>query len=356
MASGSASSRSPAAALRALLVVLVLAGAGCGGDDGDDGGDPAAGRPAAAAPATAQDGASIARVPVLYDRLQPSVVAVLVRGARGAGEGSGVVFEPRRIVTNNHVVEGGEEVTVALASGERLPATIIARDERTDLAVLGVARDLPPAEFADRLPEVGSLAVAIGNPLGFESSVTAGVVSGLDRAIPSAGNTPALVNLLQTDAAISPGNSGGALIGADGEVIGINVAFIPPAARAVSIGFAIPAPTVIDVVEELIRDGEVEHAYLGAQLRPLTPATAEALGIDARGGAVVQALVEGGAAAGAGLRPGDVITEVGDRPVEQIEDVLSALRRMDPGERLELQVVRDGERRSITVELGRRPD
>ena len=298
---------------------------------------------------------TLAAVPELYDRLQPSVVAVLVQRGQAAGEGSGVVFEPRRIVTNNHVVAGAEEIDVALATGERLPATVIARDVRTDLAVLGVSRDLPPADFATELPRVGSLAVAMGAPLGFEGSVTAGIVSGLDRAIPSGGQTPALVNLLQTDAPISPGNSGGALVGADGKVIGINVAYIPPVARAVSIGFAIPAPTVTDVVEELIRDGRVEHAYLGAQLGRLTPQAARALGVDAEGGAVVEAVVETAPAARAGLRPGDVIVAIDDERVDQIEDVLSALRQADPGQRIELETLRRDERRTISVEVGRRP-
>ena len=327
-----------------LAAVTLLAG--CGGNDDDDD------RPAPSANETA---GSLAAVPGLYDRLQSSVVGVLVRADRGAGEGSGVVFERRRIITNNHVVAGGREISVALASGERVPARLLAGDPRTDLAVLEVERDLPPARFAEELPAVGSLAVAMGNPLGFEGSVTAGIVSGVDRAIPSAGTTPALVNLIQTDAAISPGNSGGALVGADGHVIGINVAYIPPAAGAIAIGFAIPAPTAIDVARQLVRDGEVSHAYLGAQLRPLTPRTAQALDVDAPGGTVVEVVAPDGPAADAGLRPGDVITQVAGRPLEQIEDILSALRRAEPGERLELEVVRDGERRKVTVELGRRP-
>jgi len=333
---------------RPLALALAAASllAGCGGNDDDEN---------RAAP-TATDGTgSLAAVPGLYDRLQSSVVAVLVQAELGAGEGSGVVFERRRIITNNHVVAGGRDISVALASGERIPAKLVARDPRTDLAVLEVERDLPPARFAERLPAVGSLAVAIGNPLGFEGSVTAGIVSGVDRAIPSGGTTPELVNLIQTDAAISPGNSGGALVGADGRVIGINVAYIPPAASAVAIGFAIPAPTAIEVARELVRDGEASHAYLGAQLRPLTPRTAQALGLDAQGGTVVEVVAPDGPAAEAGLRPGDVITQVAGRPLEQIEDILSALRRAEPGEPLELEVVRDGERRNVTVELGRRP-
>jgi S1-C subfamily serine protease len=337
---------------RLLLVVVVLSAfSGCGGNNGDDGD--------AGAMATADEAksGSLAAVPRVYERLQSSVVAVLVRGEGGAGEGSGVVFERRRIITNNHVLAAGREISVALASGERIPAKLVARDPRTDLAVLDVERDLPPARFADELPRVGSLAIAIGNPLGFEGSVTAGIVSGVDRAIPSGGTTPELVNLIQTDAAISPGNSGGALVGADGKVIGINVAYIPPVASAVAIGFAIPSQTAVEVARQLVRDGEVSHAYLGAQLRPLTAQTAQALGLDTAGGTIVEVVAPGGPADDAGLRPGDIITDVRGRPLEQIEDILSALARARPGERLELQVLRppDGDRRSITVELGRRP-
>ena len=140
-------------------------------------------------------------------------------------------------------------------------------------------------------------------------------------------------------------------------MIGVNVAYIPPASSAVAIGFAIPSRTAIDVARQLVRDGEVSHAYLGAQLRPLTAQTAQALGLDAAGGTIVEVVALDGPADDAGLRPGDIITKVGDRPLEQIEDILSALGAARPGERLELEVLRppDGDGRSITVELGRRP-
>ncbi len=147
-----------------------MALAGCNGEDGEE--DRSAGPPQARA---VGDGATLARVPEIYRDLETSVVAVLVDGAQGEGEGSGVAFREDVVVTNSHVVEGAREVVVALASGERLPARVVARDELTDLAVLRLPRgDLPPARFADSLPPIGSLAVAMGNPLGFENSVTAG--------------------------------------------------------------------------------------------------------------------------------------------------------------------------------------
>lgn len=332
-----------------------LAAAGCGGSD-DEAQTPARTDAAPQVAPGSTDGGTLASVPEIYRKLEPSVVAVEIRGAQGSGEGSGVVYEPRRIVTNHHVIAGAREVVVALANGERIKARVLASDPRTDLALLGIGRDLPPANFARSLPPVGSLAVAIGNPLGFAGSVTAGVVSGVDREIPSGGRTPALVNLLQTDAPISPGNSGGALVGRDGRVIGVNVAYIPPAARAVSIGFAIPAPTVVDVVQQLADDGDVDHAFLGVQLRPLTRDIAEQLAVPVQEGAIVAVVEEDGPADEAGLRAGDIVVEAGGRPVATVEDVLAVLRRSKPGDELTLAVMRDDERRTISVTTGRRPD
>jgi S1-C subfamily serine protease len=333
--------------LTATLVVAAVVGGGCGGGSSDKAKVNPPGPPAVRG--------TLAEVPAIYQRMQPSVVAVLVSGRQTAGEGSGVVYKPNRIVTNNHVVEGAQNVVVALPGGARVNAKTLARDPLTDLAVLSIDRNLKPATFAAKQPTVGSLAVAIGSPLGFENTVTAGIVSGLDRSIPSGGQTPALVNLVQTDAAISPGNSGGALVGPDGTVTGINVAYIPPQASAVSIGFAIPAPTVVDVVDELLRTGKVQHAWLGVQLQPLTPAVASGSGVPGEGGAIVTAVEAGSPAAKAGLRPGDVIKSVGGKPVEAIEDVYAALRARKPGDSLRLEVARGGKTRTVTVRLGQRP-
>ena len=340
--------------LVAVVVLVGLSTGGCGGGDSDRAA-PTVQTNATAAAGGAADGGTLARVPEIYRKLEPSVVAVQVQGQQGRGEGSGVVYEPRRIVTNHHVVAGAEEIEVALADGDRIPARVVASDPRSDLALLAVDRDLPPASFAKSVPPVGSLAVAIGNPLGFEGSVTSGILSGVDRAVPSGGLTPALVNLLQTDAPISPGNSGGALVGENGKVIGINVAYIPPVARAVAIGFAIPSPTVVDIVRQLDEDGDVEYAFLGVQLRPLTSAVADQLRVDAEEGVIVAAVGPRGPAGRAGLRAGDIIVEAGERPVTAVEDVYSVLRRTDPGDTLTLTVIRDGERRDVRVQTGRRP-
>jgi serine protease DegQ len=232
-----------------------------------------------------------------------------------------------------------------------------ATDPLSDLAVVEVeATDLPAADLADELPEVGELALAMGNPLGLGPSVTAGVVSALHRAVPAGGQAPALVDLVQTDAAISPGNSGGALVSGDGEIIGINVAYIPPEQRAVSIGFAIPAPTVREVVDELLRNGEVTHAFLGVQPAPVTDQVAEGFGLEATEGAAVLSIVPRSPAAEAGIRPGDVIVEIGDAGIASVEDLFAALRRHEPGERIRIGLRRDGTSRDVQVTLSGRPD
>ena len=348
-----------------VCAALALLVAGCStGNEGDDEAEPTATQPpTATATATPRAGGAdrantFGDIPAIVEAVAPSIVAVLVSTGQGEGEGSGVVWsEDGVIVTNDHVVSTAQEVVVALASGERLTATVEASDPITDLAVVRVDRDgLPAAEFAEDLPAVGALAVAMGNPLGFENTVTAGIVSGLHRSIPSGGQTPALVDLIQTDAAISPGNSGGALVDADGAVMGVNVAYIPPQAQAVAIGFAIPSPTVVDVVTQLLEEGEVSHAFLGVRPAPLSPQLAQQAGLDTDEGVAVLSVVEGSGAEAAGLEPGDVIVSADGEPLRSVEDLFQTLRNRNPGGRLELEIVRGGERQTIAVELTGRPE
>ncbi len=301
------------------------------------------------------DGASIfARIPDTVERVQPSIVSVLVRTDEGFSEGSGVVWntEAGQIITNNHVVVDALEVEVALSSGERLPATVRATDPLTDLAVIEVDRsDLPAATFGDGLPRVGELAIALGNALGFENSVTAGIVSGLHRAVPQGGIS--LIDLVQTDAPISPGTSGGALVDVDGTVIGINVAAIPPTAdtRASSIGFAIPAPTVKRVVNELVTKGVAEHAFLGIQPANATPDMLERFGLTQTEGVVAMSIIEGGAGERAGLQAGDLIVSFDGQPVRIVEDLLTRLRNYAPGDTVTLEILRGTETLDVTVVL-----
>jgi S1-C subfamily serine protease len=291
-------------------------------------------------------------IPGVVRRLQPSVVTILTDN----GLGSGVIWSSDGIVvTADHVVAGQSSVRVAFADGQRVAATVQAADPITDVAVVKAQRQgLPPARFADELPPVGALAIAIGSPLGFEETVTAGIISGTQRSIPGSGQrTESLVDLLQTDAPISPGNSGGALVDAGGSVIGLNEAYIPPSAGAVSIGFAIPASTVRDVVGQLLRTGHARHAYLGLQLGELTPEIAAEL--QRTTGALVLDVVAGGPAARAGLQPGDVIVRFDDTRIATVEDVLAALRGHQPGDTVTLTYDRNGKQAQAAVTLSERP-
>jgi len=293
-------------------------------------------------------------IPQIVREVEPSVVSIL----RSDAQGSGVIWSADVVVTNNHVVDGVTELTIAFADGTRARGHVLARDPLTDLAVVKSDRNnLPPATFAPQVPPVGSLAIAIGNPLGFENSVTAGIVSGQNRSIPgAAASAPALVDLVQTDAPISPGNSGGALVGPDGRIIGINVAYLPPQeSGAVAIGFAIPAPTVVDVVDQLLKTGRVEHAFLGVQSAPITPEIAERFGLGQTTGALVVDVVPDSPAAKAGIKPGDVIVRVGDAQVNAVEDLLAALRHHQPGDQVTVRILRNGQQRDVVVTLGTLP-
>jgi S1-C subfamily serine protease len=178
----------------------------------------------------------------------------------------------------------------------------------------------------------------------------------LHREIPGASaQSLALVDLIQTDAAISPGNSGGALVNGEGEVVGINVAYIPPQVGALSIGFAIPSPTVRDVVGQLLESGSVRHPFIGIQMAPLTPEIARRLRVPADVGVLVLEVVPGGPAEQAGMRPGDVIVSADGEPVDTVETFLGALRARHPGDRLKLEVIREGERQTVEVTLAERP-
>jgi S1-C subfamily serine protease len=248
-------------------------------------------------------------------------------------------------------------VEVAFADGQRVDGTVTATDPITDLALVQADRDnLPAAEFAPKLPVIGELAVVIGSPLGFENTATSGIVSGLHREIPgSASTSQSLVDLIQTDAAISPGNSGGAVVNGRAQIIGISEAYIPPSAGAVALGFAIPAPTATEVAEELIQDGTADHAFMGLVPGAITPQIAEQLGLEDTTGAIVLSVSNGGPAAAAGIRPGDVVTAIDGEEIASPEDLLAALRQRDPGDRIEVDVRRGNDEQRLNVTLTDRP-
>jgi prepilin-type processing-associated H-X9-DG protein len=315
--------------------------------------------------APAADAASYT-VPEVAREIEPSVVQVNVStiqttpyGPQEAeGLGSGVLYrEDGHIITNAHVVGGARTVNVAFADGSVEPGRVLGSDPYTDIAVVKVDREgLPAADFGGGNLDLGQLAVAVGSPSGFQSTVTTGVISGLNREVPpeitGGSQETSLVDLIQTDAAISPGSSGGALVDRNASVIGINVAYLPPAQTgAVNIAFAIPARTATDVADQIIEDGSAEHPYLGVSLVDLTPEAARQLDASVESGAIVTAVDPGGPASDAGIEPGGVITVVGGEKVTGTGDLLSALRRLDPNEPVEITVAKGGNAREFAVEL-----
>ncbi|HEX7202372.1 MAG TPA: trypsin-like peptidase domain-containing protein [Arthrobacter sp.] len=305
---------------------------------------------AAPAPAPAVEG----DIPQLVENLAPSVVTIFTDG----GLGSGVVYsEDGLILTNEHVVRGNTRVEVAFADGQRVEGTVKATDPVTDLALVQANRTgLPKPVYQTDLPRVGEGAVVLGSPLGFENTATAGIISGLHRSIPgSASNSLSLVDLIQTDAPISPGNSGGAVINMRGEIIGISEAYIPPSAGAVALGFAIPAATAVEVAEELLADGTAEHAYLGLTPGELTPQIAGQLGIDASTGVVVLAVDEDGPAGRAGIRPGDVLESMEGVDLTAPEKLLAELRNRNPGDTVGFKVKRQDQNLDLKADLIARP-
>jgi serine protease DegQ len=335
----------------ALLIAVVLLAAACQGDD-----DSATSTTTTVVRTTTTSGASDSGsssfdlIPTLVDQVQPSVVSV----ATNTGQGSGVVYDSDGfVITNHHVIDGAQTIAIVLANGDRLRAKLRASTDRYDIAVLEVDRDgLPAATFAKQLPQIGELALAMGNPIGFENSVTQGIVSGVHRAIPAGGSTPSLVDLIQTDAAISPGNSGGALVDDAAQVIGINVAYLPPQQGAVSLGFAIPAPVATEVAQQLIDTGKVDFAYVGIEPTQVTPELTEAFDLGTETGVLVGAVPEGGPADEAGIQEGDVIVKLDDREIEAVEDLFAELREHKPGETVTVTVMRGGEEKDVDVTLG----
>ena len=298
------------------------------------------------------------RIPDVVDKAQPSIVTVFAEGDGGQeGVGSGVIYRSDgMILTNNHVVSGATHVDVAFADGSRVAGQVTATDPDTDLAVIRVERDgLPAAHFQRALPRIGSLAVVLGSPLGFEKTVTAGIVSGLHRQIPgSASQTRALVDLIQTDAAISPGNSGGAVVDSDGRVLGISVAYVPPQQGAVAVGFAIPTATATRVANELLEHGHARHAYLGVAPGVLTPQIAGQMGVT-ENGVAVYTVTPDGPADRAGIRPGDVLTTVAGHKIATVEELFAALRQHEPGETVSISHVRGDQQRTAQVQVTDRP-
>ncbi len=332
------------------VLALVLAACSSGGSGKSAKGGSASSTSTSSSNSAAQVPAAQPGIPAIVQKLSPSVVTIIT----DQGLGSGVVWNADgTIVTDDHVIANASQLTVAFADGRRVAGHVVAGDPVTDVAVVKADRTgLPAAQFETALPQVGALAIAIGSPLGFQNTVSAGVVSGLQRSIPgSAQQTRSLVNLIQTDAAISPGDSGGALVDGNGKVIGLNEAYLPPSTGAVSIGFAIPAETVSDIVPQLLKNGKAVHPFFGVQITDLTPDIAQQFGLKASQGVVVLDVVGGSPAAQAGIQAGDVITQVDTTPVNTVEDFIGALRPHQPGDSVLTTVVRGSSTMRIKVTL-----
>ncbi|MCU1427661.1 MAG: serine protease [Actinomycetia bacterium] len=332
-------------AAAAVVVAMVLALAACGGSSNK------------ASPVAATNTASVStaftvdQLPALVTRVEPTVVTVLTN----LGEGSGIIWSSNgTIVTNNHVIANASSITVQFADGKQVPAKVHAADSFSDTAVLDVARtNLPPAKWATTTPAVGTFVVAIGNPLGLTNSASIGIVSGANRNIPGSGASP-IADLLQTSAPISPGNSGGALIDDQGAVVGMTEAYLPPSTGAVSIGLAIPAPTVVDTVKQLLATGRATHTYLGASTETLTSAIAQQLGVNASSGVIVVSVATGGPAAKAGIAPGDLITQLDNTQLQTTADLVLAVRQHKPGDVVTIHYLRSGTSRTTKVTLASR--
>jgi S1-C subfamily serine protease len=345
---------------------------------GDDGGSTSA----AAAPApqvqlandggASDDGGDDAlTVGEIYERDAGGVAFIRAGQATGSGF---VIDDEGHILTNAHVVEGAEDISVEIGDdGEQREAKLVGADPSSDVALLDVEEDdeLTSLELGDSgAVSVGDPVVAIGNPFGLDRTVTSGIVSAKARQI-TAPNGFSISDVIQTDAAVNPGNSGGPLLDSGGRVIGINSQIASNSGSNDGVAFAVPIETARDVVDQLLEDGSVERAYLGITGGDITPEAVDALDLPVEAGAIVDQVYEGGPAADAGLRGsdgesgsgaqalpagGDVITELNGEPIEGMEDVISAVNGDKPGDEIVLTVIRDGSEQELTVTLGERPD
>lgn len=327
---------------------LLIAGSACTGS-------PAA--PASQSPSSGDSRAAgdLSAVPGIVREVEPSVVTIQTSG----GIGSGVVYRSDGIiVTDAHVVEDQQKqpfksISVHFADGSQAVGTVVGVDDPTDVAVVKADRgNLPAARFSTTLPEVGQLAVVIGSPLGLEQTVTAGIISALHRNMPpSEGSPQGLIDLIQTDAPISPGNSGGAVVNSKSEIIGLSEAYLPPSSGAVSIGFVTPAATVIDVADQILESGVAAHAVLGIIPTDISPEVAGRFGLPRTSGALVIEVVPGGPAAKAGLQPGDIITQFDGQKVASVTDLLAAIRKKEPGQQSDVEFQRGQDTKSVKVTL-----
>jgi len=278
-------------------------------------------------------------------------------GGDGGGQavqslGSGFVIDPSGlIVTNNHVIADADEIVANFTDGEQLKAEVVGIDEKTDLALLKVSAKGPlkAAKFgrSENL-RVGDWVLAIGNPFGFGGTVTAGIVSALDRDI----NSGPYDHYIQTDASINRGNSGGPLFNIQGEVVGINTAIMSPTGGSIGIGFSVPSEIAVPVIEQIRRFGEVRRGWIGVRIQDVTEAVAEGLGMERATGAFIAGMTPDGPAAKAGIKEGDIVVEFNGRKVDTMRALPRIVADTPPGDKVDVTVVRGGERVTMSIEVG----
>ena len=274
---------------------------------------------------------------------------------RATGLGSGVIISPRGyVLTNHHVVEAADEIEVGLANGKKLRARLVGSDPESDLAVLQIqAEGLPVITFGDDQGlRLGDIVLAIGNPLGIGQTVTMGIVSGLHR---TGLGINTFENFIQTDAAINQGNSGGALIDAAGNLVGINTAILSQTGGSIGIGFAIPASTARSVTESIIAKGSVVRGWIGVEAQEITRELAESFKLPSTEGALIANVIAGGPAARAGVKSGDVLRAVDGKRVGNPGEMLNLVAALAPGQSSKLTLWRAGQELVLTIEVGTRP-
>jgi putative serine protease PepD len=350
-------------AAAALTLVSAAVGGGVGGlvgynlNDGGGSGTSVSALDSPLPPTRPANSAPDGSAEQVAAKVLPSVVQLQIRGRTGQGEGSGVILSSDGlIITNNHVVEGaanGGEITVVLSDGRRAPATMVGRDPSSDIAVVRASglTGLTPAELgrSDDLA-VGQEVMAIGSPLGLSGTVTTGIVSALNRPVRAGGQSSdqtTVLDAIQTDAAINPGNSGGPLVDMQGRVIGINSAIATVSSGSqggsIGLGFAIPINQVRRIADELAKNGKATQAVLGVGISDAPS-----------GGAQVARVEPGSPAEQAGIRAGEVVTRLDDRPIEDGDELVAAVRSHAPGDKVRVTVGDSSNQRTVEVTLGSR--